>query len=376
VSRAAFAAIAVLIAATVPVWAQRATTPPRAVEPVTVLPTEVAPEPMRPAPAPPRGMATTAPVEPVQQTLPSDAQRLITRFENDQAQTRREADAKLAQQRSDVVRLLEAVQDSYAKAGRLDEATAVRDRILAIQSERTAATLSVTSRNYPTTSFDTPASDSLTRFRGQIGASVAVTVTGRTGGAVWGDEIYTDDSPLSTAAVHAGVIRPGETGTVRVTILPGQDSYAGSARHGVRSSEYGEWGGSYRIEGAALSASTPSTRSGRSSPAPTPAAARPKPSESESQPNLTDFRDHVWESFTIAVVGSVHGSVWGSEIYTDDSSIATAAVHAGLLKAGERGTLKVTLLPGQRSYSSSERNGVVTSEYGDWGGSFRLERVK
>ena len=75
-------------------------------------------------------------------------------------------------------------------------------------------------------------------------------------------------------------------------------------------------------------------------------------------------------------VGSATGPVWGSGVYTDDSSIAAAAVHAGLLKPGELGFLRVTVAPGRQSYPASEQNGIKSQTYGPWDGSFRLERVK
>jgi len=37
------------------------------------------------------------------------------------------------------------------------------------------------------------------------------------------------------------------------------------------------------------------------------------------------------------VVGSGQGTVWGSDFYTADSHLATAAVHAGALEQGEQG---------------------------------------
>ena len=50
------------------------------------------------------------------------------------------------------------------------------------------------------------------------------------------------------------------------------------------------------------------------------------------------------------------GTVWGSDVYTDDSTLAAAAVHAGAVGAGETGLVKVTILPGESSYDASTRN--------------------
>ncbi len=42
----------------------------------------------------------------------------------------------------------------------------------------------------------------------------------RDDGSVWGSGPFTTDSSLATAAVHSGVLRAGQTGIVRVTIVP------------------------------------------------------------------------------------------------------------------------------------------------------------
>lgn len=85
-------------------------------------------------------------------------------------------------------------------------------------------------------------------YNRQHGKVLAFTVTGKIdGGHVWGTDVYTTDSQLSKAAVHAGVIRPGETGVVRVKILPSPDSFAGSTKNGVTTSNYGRFSGAYQI---------------------------------------------------------------------------------------------------------------------------------
>ena len=66
--------------------------------------------------------------------------------------------------------------------------------------------------------------------------------TARTG---WGTDVYTSDSSVCTAAVHAGLITLAEGGRVRVEIKAGQDAYQGSTRNGVTSQSYGSWGGSF-----------------------------------------------------------------------------------------------------------------------------------
>jgi hypothetical protein len=67
--------------------------------------------------------------------------------------------------------------------------------------------------------------------------------------------------------------------------------------------------------------------------------------------------------------GTAH-SVWGSDIYTADSSICTAAVHAGLITYERGGTVTIELRPGRPVYGASERNGVTTGAFGDYRRSF------
>jgi hypothetical protein len=73
-------------------------------------------------------------------------------------------------------------------------------------------------------------------------------ITGSTGGSVWGTDIYTDDSSIAAAAVHAGLLQPDETGTIMVTILAGRETYRGSARNGVASKDYPGWARSYTLQ--------------------------------------------------------------------------------------------------------------------------------
>lgn len=66
------------------------------------------------------------------------------------------------------------------------------------------------------------------------------------------------------------------------------------------------------------------------------------------------------------------GTVWGTDIYTNDSAVCVAAVHADVISSAAGGLVLLTWQPGQDSYASTTRNGVTTSEYGAWGGSFTV----
>jgi hypothetical protein len=72
------------------------------------------------------------------------------------------------------------------------------------------------------------------------------------------------------------------------------------------------------------------------------------------------------------VTGSDQGSVYGSGIYTDASSLAAAAVHAGVLASGQKGVVKVTLQGVQTSFAGTSSNGVTSRSLGAFGGSFSV----
>ena len=73
-------------------------------------------------------------------------------------------------------------------------------------------------------------------------------VTGAASGGLWGTDIYTGDSELAVAAVHAGAIKLDETAVVRVTVMPPLAQYQGSIRYGVTSHDYGRYGTAYCVD--------------------------------------------------------------------------------------------------------------------------------
>jgi hypothetical protein len=67
------------------------------------------------------------------------------------------------------------------------------------------------------------------------------------------------------------------------------------------------------------------------------------------------------------------GSVTGSGLYTDASSICGAAVHAGAIDAQRGGIVMIQILPGQPAYHGSMQNFLRSSDYTHpWSGSFAV----
>lgn len=94
-------------------------------------------------------------------------------------------------------------------------------------------------------SASSPAPANMTAYGNQFGKELTFTVTGAQPGSsntgIWGTDLYTLDSNLSAAAVHAGLVQPGQTGVVKVRIVASPPQFIGSNRNGFGSSGYGNY---------------------------------------------------------------------------------------------------------------------------------------
>jgi len=170
-------------------------------------------------------------------------------------------------------------------------------------------------------------------------------------GSVWGTGTYTTDSRICRAAIHAGAI-PAAGGIVTVTPAPGLPTYAGSAANGVTTSNYGPWSASFTVAAA-----------GAAPPVAAGPAACPANFQGQGSPL----------SCTCAAEAAASGGIWGTGVYTTDSRICRAAVHAGIIPPGG-GVVNVVPAPGLPSYFGTAANGVTSSNYGPWSASFTFRR--
>ncbi len=84
--------------------------------------------------------------------------------------------------------------------------------------------------------------------------------------------------------------------------------------------------------------------------------------------NLKGDASKVGASFNVSCPASCKNTVYGSEKYTTDSSICTAAVHAGVIKADKGGSATVTIVKSNPKYEGTEANGVTTRSWSSsWG---------
>lgn len=109
-------------------------------------------------------------------------------------------------------------------------------------------------------------------------------------------------------------------------------------------------------------------------PAPHEAAVEEPPAETlRIDWNLTAQGLEVSIGERITLVLPPDGSastIWGDGIYTDDSSIGTAAVHMGIISFASGGEVTIGIKDGLSSYEGSTRNGVTSTPYDEWGASF------
>ncbi len=170
------------------------------------------------------------------------------------------------------------------------------------------------------------------------------------GGAVWGSGIYTTDSSPCAAAVHAGVIKKDGGGEITMKHAKGCDSYVGSTKNGVISHGWTKFGGSFYF----------------------PDKGDGKCVKSDVCPStFVSIKDKDEETeVTCNCAPNPSGSVWGSEIYTQDSSICNAAAHNGVITKAEGGSVTAKAAPGCKSYAGSTVNGVTSSSWGEYDTSF------
>jgi LCCL domain len=80
-----------------------------------------------------------------------------------------------------------------------------------------------------------------------VGAIYYFRITGVMEGQVWGTDTYTRDSSLGAAAVHAGLVKPEAKAVLRVTVVPALQSYQGTNRNGVTTSDYADFPHAWKL---------------------------------------------------------------------------------------------------------------------------------
>ena len=109
------------------------------------------------------------------------------------------------------------------------------------------------------------------------------------------------------------------------------------------------------------------------SPSPSPTFDPAPPAGWAWHDSPIGHRDAIGQTFDyVCPANGGFGYLAGTDVYTDDSSVCTAAVHAGWLTREVGGIVRVVVRPGQATYEGSLRNGILSEPYDAWAGSFAI----
>ena len=127
------------------------------------------------------------------------------------------------------------------------------------------------------------------------------------------------------------------------------------------------------------SATLKPTQSPTASPIPASTETKPSPKD-EGADEITpiswttsaaSFKTDVGQTYKFnCPENGIAGPVWGSDIYTADSSICTTGVHAGVITLESGGPVTIEFRPGRAIYGSTDRHGITSSTYGEYPHSF------
>ncbi|MEL6937950.1 MAG: LCCL domain-containing protein [Cyanobacteria bacterium J06598_1] len=231
--------------------------------------------------------------------------------------------------------------------------------LIAISSLATIAVTGSAAVAAPTISWSSNATD----LRGQNGQTFSfVCPPSGTIDSVRGSIIYTDDSSVCSAAVHAGKITAASGGEVLLSILPGQPAYPGSNVNGVSSEDAVSGSGSFIFfdtEGFAAQVEEDRVMS-------IERASRVQ--DIYVRFDVSDYThpNQLNQEFTYNCVPDplLDDYVWGTDVYSGNSSVCLAAVHAGLIPLADGGEITLKIGRAQSSYVGSSRNGISTRDLG------------
>jgi hypothetical protein len=203
--------------------------------------------------------------------LLAETQQVLAQYRVGKTAAWKQTRARIRELRREVTAALETMQADYTRRTRLDEAVAIRDAI------RCLAEIGRKVQPDPGRLPGVGATSEVLFFR----------VTGAKSGSLYGTGIYTSDSHLATAAVHAGILKQEQTGVMKVTTIPSHPNFVGSTQNGITSSSWSSYPG-FRVEALDeedldLADNEPPAAGATTTPAP-PICAPPKPAPESNDP--------------------------------------------------------------------------------------------
>ena len=205
------------------------------------------------------------------------------------------------------------------------------------------------------------------RYRGQTEDVVLYCPRNGQLADVWGSDVYADDSSICTAAVHGGLITVEDGGAIAIRLLPGQPQYLSTTQNDVTSDAWASWFGSFTFTTLHDPIAGVMTVDGQSVPI----------QVANWQTTATQFSEREGDVISLYCPpkGAI-GSLWGTDVYREASSVCSAAVHDSQLTVTDGGTIAFVMGAGQSSYRDSTRNGITSRAFGRSSASFRVVPVQ
>jgi hypothetical protein len=236
------------------------------------------------------------------------------------------------------------------------------------ENARSNSTLRLATKEVTPIDWDTSAAG----FQGQTGKTYAFRCPAE-GSAkpIYGSDIYTDDSSICTAAVHVGLISVESGGLVTIESRPGRSTYGSTTRHGIKSINFGEYGRSFIVLSSGALRDNFNKDGHISNRADSDDNGGNDVTPIDWDTSAAGFQGEKGKNFVFRCPANGSAKpIYGSDIYTDDSSICTAAVHGGFIGLKRGGVVRIEIGAGRSTYGSTTRHGIKSNTFGEYGRSF------
>lgn len=169
---------------------------------------------------------------------------------------------------------------------------------------------------------------------------------GGTASVIYGLGMYAINSSVCTAAVHWGLFTIEDGGSATIEILQAIDHYPSVSANGLLSLDAEAGAASFMFV----------------------------PENAPSGPwsgTAVVYRGEIGQKHDYdCPPGGSASPIWGTGLYTDDSSVCTAAVHAGLITFEQGGIVTIKIRPGREDYRGTVQNHVVSGNWAISSGSY------
>jgi hypothetical protein len=187
--------------------------------------------------------------------------------------------------------------------------------------------------------------------------------------SIYGTGIYTADTSICQAGIHAGAI-PMEGGTLTLVLQPGRLAYRGSEQNGLQSRDYGKYPSSFAV---LATGSAPAGGAAAVAAAPAAGGTAQAVIEAGCTYDARQLEGSDGTTFRVACPAGCDtpGSAYGTGVYTADSPICKSAIHSGAIPASG-GVATIKLEAGRPAYRGSEQNGIQSRDYGKFSRSYAV----